>query len=160
HVTATGTDLSGQPVTATASATVTVITPALTLTKDATPGVVRVGDPITFTITVANAGDAPLTEVAVTDDRTPACAKAIGALPPQGTSTYTCTTVAGATGLANKPAATGVDPTARPVTAVAEAAFVVQHPGVAITAEVTGGPFRAGDRVPLRITVRNTGDVP
>ncbi|MEV6643422.1 hypothetical protein [Amycolatopsis sp. NPDC051371] len=261
HVTATGTDLAGQPVAATASATVTVITPALTLTKDATPGIVRTGDPITFTITVTNAGDAPLTDVAVTDDRTPACAKPIGALPPQGrqtytctapappddftntaaasgkdqlgrtvkvtddavvdvihpavalaaqaspaavregdtvtwsitatntgdvpltgvtvvddqvagcakplgtlqpqaTQAYTCTTVAGATGFTNKPAVTGVDPTARPVTASAEAAFAVQHPGVAITADVTGGPFREGDAVPLRITVRNTGDVP
>ncbi|MEU8631146.1 hypothetical protein AB0C38_03190 [Amycolatopsis sp. NPDC048633] len=261
HVTATGTDLAGQPVAATAAAAVTVITPALTLTKDAAPGVVRAGDPITFTITVANAGDAPLTEVAVTDDHTPACAKAIGALPPQGRQTYTCTapappddftntaaasgkdqlgrtvkvtddavvdvihpgvalaaqaspaavregdtvtwtitatntgdvpltgvavaddqvaecakplgtlqpqavsaytctTVAGATGFTNKPAVTGTDPTARPVTASAEAAFAVQHPGVAVTAEVTGGPFREGDAVPLRITVRNTGDVP
>ncbi|MGW4521023.1 DUF7507 domain-containing protein [Amycolatopsis sp. NPDC004378] len=261
HVTATGTDLSGRPVTATASATVTVITPALTLTKNASPGVVRPGDPITFTITVANAGDAPLTEVAVTDDRTPACAKTIGALPPRArqtytcttpappddftntaaasgkdelgrtvkvtgdavvdvihpavalaaqaspaavregdtvtwtitttntgdvpltdvkvaddqvagcakplgtlqpraTSAYTCTTVAGPAGLTNKPAVTGTDPTARPVTATAEAAFAVQHPAVAITAEVTGGPFREGDAVPLRITVRNTGDVP
>ncbi len=261
HVTATGTDLAGQPVAATASATVTVITPALTLTKNAAPGTVRVGDPITFTITVANAGDAPLTEVAVTDDRTPACARTIGALPPRGrqtytcttpappddftntaaasgkdelgrrvkvtddavvdvihpgvalaaqaspaavregdtvtwtitatntgdvpltgvtvaddqvagcakplgtlqpqaTSAYTCTTLAGATGFTNQPAVTGADPTARPVTASAEAAFAVQHPGVTITAEVTAGPFREGDAVPLRITVRNTGDVP
>ncbi|MCR6487088.1 hypothetical protein M8542_30085 [Amycolatopsis sp. OK19-0408] len=260
HVTATGTDLAGRPVTATAPATVTVLTPALTLAKDATPGVVRAGDPVTYTITVANAGDAPLTEVAVTDDRTPACAKAIGALPPQGKQTYTCTapapaddftntaaasgkdelgrtvkvtddavvdvihpalalaaqatpaqvregdtvtwtltatntgdvpltgvtvtddiaacakplgtlppretrtstctTVAGATGLTNKPSVTGTDPTARPVTAAAEAAFVVQHPAVAITAQVTAGPFREGDTVPLRITVRNAGDVP
>ncbi|MEV6619370.1 hypothetical protein AB0M83_00870 [Amycolatopsis sp. NPDC051106] len=261
HVTATGTDLAAQPVSATAPATVTVITPALTLTKDAKPGIVRTGDPITFTITVANAGDAPLTEVAVTDDRTPACAKPIGALPPQGRQTYTCTapappddftntaaasgkdalgrtvkvtddavvdvihpgvalaaqaspaavregdtvtwtitatntgdvpltgvvvaddqvaecakplgtlqpqaastytcaTVASATGFTSKPTVTGTDPTARPVTAGAEAAFAVQHPGVAITAAVTGGPFREGDAVPLRITVRNTGDVP
>lgn len=260
HVTATGTDLAGAPVTATASAAVTVLTPALTITKDATPAVVRAGDPVTFTITVANAGDAPLTEVAVTDDRTPACAKAIGALPPQGKQTYactapapaddftntaaasgkdalgrtvkvtddavvdvihpalalavraapaqvregdtvtwtitatntgdvpltgvtvadgiagcakplgtlppqdvrtsTCTTVAGATGLTNRPSATGTDPTARPVTAAAEATFVVQHPAVALTAEVTGGPFREGDPVPVRITVRNAGDVP
>ncbi|MEU5258379.1 hypothetical protein [Amycolatopsis sp. NPDC021455] len=261
QVTATGTDLSGRPVTATAAATVTVITPALTLAKDATPAVARAGDPITFTITVANAGDAPLTEVAVTDDRTPACAKAIGALPPQGTQTYTCTapapaddfattatatgqdqlgrtvkvtddavvdvihpavalavraapaqvreggtvtwtitaantgdvpltgvtvaddqvaecakplatlqpraeqtytctTVAGATGFTNKPAVTGTDPTGRPVEATAEAGFVVQHPAVAITADVVGGPFRVGDTVPFRISVRNTGDVP
>ncbi|UOX87401.1 hypothetical protein MUY14_37655 [Amycolatopsis sp. FBCC-B4732] len=261
HATATGTDLSGQPVTATASATVTVITPALTLTKDATPAVARAGDPVTFSITVANAGDAPLTDVAVTDDRTPACAKAIGALPPQGeqtytctapapaddftntatatgkdqlggtvkvtddavvdvihpavtltaraapaqvreggtvtwtitatntgdvpltgvavaddqvaacakplgtlqpkaTQTYACTTVAGTAGFTNKPVVTGTDPTARPVTATAEAAFTVQHPAVAITADVTGGPFREGDTVPFRITVRNTGDVP
>ena len=36
----------------------------------------------------------------------------------------------------------------------------MQHPAVTITTEVTGGPFRQGDTVPLRITVHNTGDVP
>ncbi|MEV7039909.1 hypothetical protein [Amycolatopsis sp. NPDC051061] len=134
HVTATGTDLAGQPVAATASATVTVITPALTLTKDAAPGVVRAGDPITFTITVANVGDAPLTEVAVTDDRTPACARTIGALPPRGRQTYTCTTPAPPDDFTNTAAASGKDELGRTVKVTDDAVVDVIHPGVALAA--------------------------
>ncbi|MET8993965.1 hypothetical protein [Amycolatopsis sp. NPDC004169] len=158
--TATGTDQLGRTVKVTDDAAVDVIHPAVSLAVRATPAAVREGDTVTWTITAANTGDVPLTEVAVTDDRLPSCAKRFGALQPQAQQEYTCTTVAGPAGFANKPTVTGTDPTARPVSAAAEAGFAVQHPAVALTAEVTGGPFREGDKVPFRITVRNTGDVP
>ncbi|MFJ9782025.1 hypothetical protein ACIRSS_20735 [Amycolatopsis sp. NPDC101161] len=157
---ASGKDQLGRTVKVTGDAVVDVIHPAVALTAQASPAAVREGDLVTWTITTSNTGDVPLTGVAVTDDQVAACAKPLGTMPPQGKQTYTCTTRAGATGLTNKPTVTGVDPTARPVTATAEAAFVVQHPSVAITAQVTGGPFREGDAVPLRITVHNTGDAP
>lgn len=160
HVTATGTDLAGQPVAATAPATVTVITPALTLTKDAAPGIVRAGDPITFTITVANAGDAPLAEVAVTDDRTPACARTIGALPPQGRQTYTCTTPAPPDDFTNTAAASGKDELGRTVKVTDDAVVDVIHPGVALAAQASPAAVREGDTVTWTITATNTGDVP
>ncbi len=156
---ASGTDQLGRTVKVTDDAVVDVIHPAVTLAAQASPAAVREGDPVTWTITASNTGDVPLTGVAVTDDQVAECAKPLGTLPPQGKQTYTCTTRAGATGLTNKPTVTGLDPTARPVTASAEAAFVVQHPAVAITAQMVGGPFREGDAVPLRITVHNAGDV-
>ncbi|MEU4518308.1 hypothetical protein AB0F52_06250 [Amycolatopsis sp. NPDC024027] len=158
--TATGKDQLGRAVKVTDDAAVDVIHPALRLAVRATPAQVREGDTVTWTITAANTGDVPLTEVTVADDQVPACAKRFGTLQPQAQQEYTCTTLAGTAGFANKPALTGTDPTARPVTAAAEGAFAVQHPAVAITTEVTGGPFREGDKVPFRITVRNTGDVP
>ncbi|MFB9684604.1 DUF7507 domain-containing protein [Amycolatopsis plumensis] len=157
---ATGKDQLGRAVKVTDDAAVDVIHPAAKLAVRATPAQVREGDTVTWTITAANTGDVPLTEVAVADAQVPLCAKQLGALQPQGQREYTCTTVAGATGFASKPTLTGTDPTARPVTTEAEGAFAVQHPAVAITAEVPGGPFREGDKVPFRITVRNTGDVP
>ncbi|WP_414640047.1 DUF7507 domain-containing protein [Amycolatopsis sp.] len=158
--TATGQDQLGRTVKVTDDATVDVIHPAVSLAVRATPAQVREGDTVTWTITAANTGDVPLTEVAVADDQVPACAKRLGALQPQAQQEYTCTTIAGPTGITNKPTATATDPTARPVTSAAEAAFTVQHPAVAVTAEATGGPFREGDKVPFRITLRNTGDVP
>nr|WP_206784399.1 DUF11 domain-containing protein [Amycolatopsis sp. MtRt-6] len=158
--TATGKDQLGRTVKVTDDATVDVIHPAVSLAVRATPAQVREGDTVTWTITAANTGDVPLTEVAVADDQVPACAKRLGALQPGAQQEYTCTTTAGATGITNKPTATATDPTARPVTSAAEAAFTVQHPAVAVTAEATGGPFREGDKVPFRITLRNTGDVP
>ncbi|MDX3190338.1 hypothetical protein PV458_18165 [Streptomyces sp. MN03-5084-2B] len=158
--TATGKDQLGRAVKVTDDAAVDVIHPAAKLSVRATPAQVREGDTVTWTITAANTGDVPLTEVTVADAQVPSCAKPLGALQPGAQREYTCTTVAGSAGFANKPTLTGTDPTARPVTAAAEGAFAVQHPAVAITAEVTGGPFREGDKVPFRITVRNTGDVP
>ncbi|WP_233225709.1 DUF7507 domain-containing protein [Amycolatopsis sp. CA-126428] len=158
--TATGKDQLGRAVKVTDDAAVDVIHPALRLAVRATPAQVREGDTVTWTITAANTGDVPLNEVTVADDQAPACAKRFGTLQPQTQQEYTCTTLAGAAGFANKPALTGTDPTTRPVTAAAEGAFAVQHPAVAITTEVPGGPFREGDKVPFRITVRNTGDVP
>ncbi|MEQ0559388.1 hypothetical protein ABJI51_09935 [Amycolatopsis sp. NEAU-NG30] len=160
RVTATGTDLAGRPVTATASATVTVITPALTLTADATPAVARAGDPIAFTITVANAGDAPLTEVAIADDRVPACAKAIGALPPRDRRTYTCTAPAPPDDLTSTAVATGRDQLGRTVKVTDDAAVDVIHPAVALSAKATPAQVREGDTVTWTITAANTGDVP
>ncbi len=158
--TATGRDQLGRAVKVTDDAAVDVIHPAVSLAVHATPAQVREGDTVTWTITAANTGDVPLTEVTVADAQAPSCAKRFGTLQPHAQQESSCTTIAGPAGFANKPTLTGTDPTARPVTAAAEGTFAVQHPAVAITAEVTGGPFREGDRVPFRITVRNTGDVP
>ncbi|MBE8519926.1 DUF11 domain-containing protein [Amycolatopsis sp. H6(2020)] len=158
--TATGKDQLGRAVKVTDDAAVDVIHPAVRLAVRATPAQVREGDTVTWTITAANTGDVPLTEVTVADAQVPSCAKRFGTLQPQAQQESTCTTIAGPAGFANKPTLTGTDPTARPVTAAAEGVFAVQHPAVAITAAVTGGPFREGDKVPFRITVRNTGDVP
>ncbi|MGW4059117.1 DUF7507 domain-containing protein [Amycolatopsis sp. NPDC004747] len=158
--TATGKDQLGRTVKVTDDAAVDVIHPAAKLAVRATPAQVREGDTVTWTITAANTGDVPLTEVAIADAQVPSCGKQLGTLRPLGQQEYTCTTVAGATGFASQPTLTGTDPTGRPVSTVAEAAFAVQHPAVALTAEVTGGPFREGDKVPFRITIRNTGDVP
>ncbi len=160
QVAATGTDLAGRPVTATASATVTVITPALTLTKDATPAIARPGDPITFTITVANAGDAPLTEVTVADATVPACAKAIGALAPGRTVGYTCTAPAPADDFATTAAATGKDQLGRAVKVTDDAVVDVIHPAVRLAVRAAPAQVREGDTVTWTITAANTGDAP
>ncbi|MBN6035775.1 DUF11 domain-containing protein [Amycolatopsis sp. 195334CR] len=39
-------------------------------------------------------------------------------------------------------------------------ATAVDQPGIELTKEVVGGPFRTGDQVTFQLTVRNTGDVP
>ena len=141
-------------------ATVTVITPALTITKDAAPADVRAGDLITFTITVTNAGDTPLTDVAVADDRTPACAKTIGTLAPQGRQTYTCTAPAPADDFTNTATATGKDQLGRKVKVTDDAVVDVIHPAIAIATQASPAEVREGDTVTWTITATNTGDVP
>ncbi|MFD8495576.1 CARDB domain-containing protein [Amycolatopsis sp. NPDC059657] len=155
---ATGTDQSNRPVTASDDAAVDVIHPAVTITKDASPGAVREGDTVTFTIQVKNTGDVPLTQVSIVDDKTPACGRVFAELASGAEQRFTCTVTAGADGFTNTAAATGTDPTGRPVDATDDATFTVLHPGISITKDVKGGPFRTGDTVTFTITVANTGD--
>ncbi|QRP46214.1 DUF11 domain-containing protein [Amycolatopsis sp. FDAARGOS 1241] len=157
---ATGKDELGRELSGTADSTIDVIHPALAVTQSAAPAQVREGDHVTFSVTVSNTGDTPLHDVGLAATRVPGCAKPVGSLPPRGKQTLTCTTVAGKDGFTNSATATGTDPTNRPVTASADASFAVQHPAVTLAATVQGGPFREHDNVPVRVTVKNTGDVP
>jgi hypothetical protein len=67
--TASGVDQFGVEVTATASFTVTVIHPDITVTKTGTPDTQIAPGTVTWTITVTNNGDVPLTNVVITDTR-------------------------------------------------------------------------------------------
>ncbi|WP_328605339.1 hypothetical protein OG943_35770 [Amycolatopsis sp. NBC_00345] len=157
---ATGKDQLGRVLKVTADAPVDVVHPAVAVAVAAAPAVVREGDSVTFTVTVSNTGDVPLHDVSAAEAQVPDCARALGTIAPQGKQVYSCTTVAGPGGFTNSVAATGTDPTARPVTASAGAAFSVVHPALTLAADVQGGPFREHDRVPFQLTVKNTGDVP
>ncbi|MCE7005222.1 DUF11 domain-containing protein [Kibdelosporangium philippinense] len=150
-------DRLGKRVTATAEAAVKVIHPNVQITKDAAPNPVRQGDTVTFTIKVTNTGDTPLTKVGVIDE-IPNCTKEIGDLAAGANQTYTCTQVAGSIGTTTKATVTGVDITARSVTAADDAAYTVIHPGISIVM-TTAGPYKPGDTVTFSVSVRNTGDV-
>ena len=147
-------------MTSTAEEAVDVIHPAITITKDATPTQVRQGDTVTFTLIVKNTGDVPLTAVSIVDSRTPACAQTIGTLPPGAEQHHSCTVTAGTDNFVSTATATGTDPTDRQVRATDDASYTVLHPGLTITKDVKGGPFREGDTVTLTIAVENTGDSP
>lgn len=59
----------GDPVSDTATASVNVISPGITIGKQAEPTSIYPGDVVTYTYTVANAGDDPLSNVSVSDDQ-------------------------------------------------------------------------------------------
>jgi uncharacterized repeat protein (TIGR01451 family) len=151
-------DRLAKRVTATAEAQVKVIHPNIEITKDAKPTTVRQGDTVTFTITVKNSGDTPLTTVTVTDE-IPSCTKEIGTLDPNTSRTHTCTIAAGMYGMTSKATATGTDLTQRTVTATDDATYTVIHPGIALVLS-TKGPYQPGDPVTFTVSVRNTGDTP
>ena len=54
--TATGSGAGGETLSASADATVDVLSPAIAITETADPAVVREGDPVTWTVTVENTG--------------------------------------------------------------------------------------------------------
>ena len=64
-----GTDLLGEPVSDQDTATVATIAPAIGLTKVAAPVIVAPGQAVTYTFTVTNAGDDPLSAITLSDDQ-------------------------------------------------------------------------------------------
>jgi uncharacterized repeat protein (TIGR01451 family) len=91
----TGTPPVGPDVSAQDSAAVTVVPPvthpAISIVKDPKTQTVANGGTATFTITVLNPGDVALTDVTVSDPKSPNCDKTIGTLAPGQSVSYKCT---------------------------------------------------------------------
>ena len=68
-VTATGTDALSTTVSGTASATVAVLDPHITIVKTASPTVIHSGDSVTYTFVVTNTGNCELKGITVKDDK-------------------------------------------------------------------------------------------
>lgn len=124
-VTATGTGPLDDDVSDTASATVTVIKPAIAIDKAPSATSVEPGTTVVYTYTVTNPGDVPLTAVTVTDDKCSPVTLARGDTNGDGvlqvteTWVFTCSQVQ--TGsidtLTNVGTARGIDPLGAAVTA-------------------------------------------
>ncbi len=92
-VTVTAKDQGNNTITAAAPATVTISSPALSIAKTLAPNTQQpgVGGVATFTITVTNTGNVPLTNVATTDPWTGSCAVAsIPNLAVGASYSYSC----------------------------------------------------------------------
>ncbi|GAA4361157.1 DUF7507 domain-containing protein [Angustibacter luteus] len=157
--TATGTNAQGDALTGTAQAPVTVLNPALTITKTTDQPGYRVGATVTYTITVNNTGNADLANVAVTDPTTAGCARTIGSLAAGDTTTYTCTATAPVSGNSNTASVSGQDSLTRTVTATATVPVPVIRP--ALTLAKTASPTTAtaaGQTITYSFKVTNSGD--
>ncbi|WP_026424185.1 SdrD B-like domain-containing protein [Actinokineospora inagensis] len=114
--TASGLSAYSDEISSDGSVDVTVIHPSLAITKTPDKANYATGETITFTITVHNDGDSPLTAVSVSDPSLPACNKNIGALGTGGSNNYTCTATAPIVGDSNTATVTGTDQTNATVT--------------------------------------------
>lgn len=155
--TATGTGTDGTPVEDESSAPVDVINPALDVQKTVDAPLVLPGQTVTFTISVHNVGDVPLTDVTVSDPAVPGCDRYVGALESTEEVTYTCSTVL-TDSLINVAEATGTDPLGNPVSDSDDEPVVVIFPEIEI---VKSAPATApaGSAVPFEFAVTNIGDV-
>jgi len=149
----------GPPLTAKDADKIDVIHPAVKLTIDATPQVVRAGDEVTFTVTARNTGDVPLTAVSVVDEQA-TCANKFETVAAGTAKTYTCTRKASDDDFEQALAITGIDPIGRTVQSAGDAKVDVVHPGIAVMKDATPYEVREGDTVTFSILVKNTGDVP
>ena len=143
-----------------AEATVNVIDPSLSITKDVDKAVVHAGTSVQWTITVKNTGDVALSHVTVTDSDAPDCDTVIELLAANTTAApITCTAwiIEDTTNVAT---ATGTDTLDKSVGPVSDSASVdVIAPGLSITKSVDQPVVLSGTIVEWRIAVTNTGDV-
>jgi large repetitive protein len=157
--------VTSPPGTATVTAT---LTPALTLTKDVLPNpVASVGQQLTYSFTVTNAGNQTLRDITVTDPLLPALVCTIAVLAPQGEllcsdATYIVTQADIDRGaLVNNASVAGVNPQGGPVTGTATttAQMPASAPVLQLTKSASPSPFGAvGTPVTYTFTVRNGGN--
>ena len=109
-------------MTATDTADVTVIHPAITIAKTPDSQSVQTGGTVNFTIKVTNTGDVTLTNVVVTDALAPGCARtnadlpALASMAPDASVTYDCTLADVTESFTNTATATGTPPVGPDVT--------------------------------------------
>ncbi|MDH3499288.1 MAG: carboxypeptidase regulatory-like domain-containing protein [Acidimicrobiia bacterium] len=150
--------LSGQ-VSASDTADVDVISPAITIDKTPNSQAVLSGSDATFTITVNNTGDVDLTNVAVTDPLTPACDLVIGALAAGATSSYTCD-AAGVTGdFVNMANVSADHPAGGSVADTDTASVDVIAPAITLTKSPNTQAVVSGGTANFTVEVSNPGDV-
>ena len=158
-VTATGKPPTGADVTASATARVQMISPAIRISKEPDAQTVRAGDPVTFTIVVTNAGDVALADVSVSDVAAPTCARSIGPLAVAGSSRYTCTAQNVITSFTNVATATGSTAPGGVVTHTDSADVEVVAPAPTRRGVYLPVVLRTEPKTELYVTTDNTGGV-
>ena len=148
--------------------TVDILHPAIEVSKSG-PEYAHEGDNITYTITVKNTGDCPLSNVQVSDDVAGAATYVSGDTNGNGlldmdetwTFTATYTVKAGDTDpLVNTATASGKDALGLTVTDTASWTVDILHPAIDVIKSANATKAYAGDIIEYTIVVKNTGDCP
>jgi uncharacterized repeat protein (TIGR01451 family) len=158
--TATGTPPVGNVVSATDTALVDVIHPAIDIAKTPDTQTIVSGSTATFTLAVTNTGDVSLTNVTVSDALAPNCARTFATLTAGQKQTYTCTRANVTADFTNSATATGTPPVGSAVSDTDTALVDVIHPAIDIAKTPDTQVIVSGSTVTFTITVTNTGDVP
>lgn len=176
--TVSGLDPLAETITADDAADVTIVpfVPGISITKQidnngapSETSEIKEGAPVTWLISVENTGETDLTDVAVTDDLAPECARTVGDMAIGAVENYECVVPAGyTTGMTNTAIVTGtapdgLEPPSNEDTASVKiiplvpgltiGKAVVTDDGTAETREV-----EAGEPVEWAIHVENTGE--
>ncbi|MDY7076306.1 MAG: SdrD B-like domain-containing protein, partial [Chloroflexota bacterium] len=160
--TATGTPPIGDDVTDTDTAAVIVIDPDIQIAKTPDTQTVVRGSTVTFTIAVTNTGDVTLEDVNVTDAQAPDCARVIGELTPEGSTSYAsyeCTLASVTDSFVNVATVTGSPPAGGDVTAIDTASVNVIAPAIEIAKTPEAQTVLYNSTATFTIAVANTGDV-
>src|SRR5439155_1379489 len=149
-----------------------VIAPHISVVKTPDEQVIRNSDSVSWMIEVINDGSSSLTDVNVTDEQAPGCARTSAELPqlasmaPGDELSYSCTVANVTANFTNVAVATGTPEKGPNVTANDSAAVTVgpppppvTHPAISIVKDPKSQTVTVGHTATFKITVTNTGDV-
>jgi uncharacterized repeat protein (TIGR01451 family) len=164
-----GTDSLEQTVTDSDTASVNILRPGIALIKTAEPPQVHEGDNITYTYTVTNTNDTPLSNISVTDDR-------LGSIPftsgddnenelLDGGEIWLFTAIHTVDGddpdlLVNTSNVTGIDSLERIYTDSDSASVSILRPGIDLIKTAEPIQVHESDNITYTYTVTNTGNIP
>ncbi len=166
NVTATATDRLGQPVTSDDTATVDLTyTATLAVTKAASPQSAAIGDTVTYTFTVTNAGKVTIRGLNLSDDKLGPIALVKDTLAPGESITATVNHILVEADLpsplTNVVTVTGRDIQGQTVTSTATATVAVTYTSSAITLTkvASSRSAKVGDTVTYTYTISNNNKV-
>jgi uncharacterized repeat protein (TIGR01451 family) len=138
---------------------VDILHPAIDVSKSC-PQYAHEGDAISYTITVENTGDTPLSNVMVSDPLLGFSWTGSLAVGEVMTFTVPFTVPTPSGDITNTVTASGEDPLGLTVSDTASCTVDVLHPAIAIVKSADKVTARAGDTITYTIIVTNTGDTP
>jgi len=150
----------GGVVSDTATASVNIIHPAIAVDKQVTPTLIYAGETVTFTFTVTNPGDDPLSLVGISDDQCSNVEYVMGNinldnwLDQDETWIYTCSTMLNADTI-NTATVTGTDSLGGIVDDMATVSVNVINSDINIDKQANPDVIYAGDRVTYTYTISN-----
>ena len=156
---------TGTPVTDDATARVLVIQPALEITKVADPTEVRLGEAVTYTVTVTNTGDSALFLALLRDDTCQPLVYQSGNTgnkfisSPGEAWVFKCTMVPDGD-TTNTVGVFGIDPLGQILNPTDSADITTFDPSIALTKTVSDDLVQTGSTVTYTFTATNTGDDP
>ncbi|MEM7130974.1 MAG: hypothetical protein AAF702_31925 [Chloroflexota bacterium] len=150
----------GAQVNDDASAAVTVIHPAIVISKTPDLQTVLVNTPVTFTIRVKNAGDIELSEITVTDPHVPTCDATFSSLAPNEYVEYKCRLNQAREDFTNIATVTGKPPVGIFVFDEDEADVDVIAPSLSIQKLPDTQMVRLDGTAYFTIVIKNEGDTP
>jgi uncharacterized repeat protein (TIGR01451 family) len=164
----TALDYQEQTVTDSDSASVAIVRPGIALAKDASADQVNAGDNITYTFTVTNKGNTPLSGIALSDNMVdeispPSGDDGNGLLDMGETWVYTANYTASQDDpdlLVNTANVSGVDALEKIVTASANASVAILRPCIFLHKIGNPSEVRVGDNITYIFKVTNTGNTP
>ncbi len=164
-VTGTATDRQGRPITASATASVTLTyTAALTVTKEPSAKSTGVGDTVTYKFTVKNTGTVTVLGLTLSDDKLGAIKSDKDTLAPGETTTASIGHIIVESDLpsplTNVVTAAATDRQKQPVKATATASVVLTYTtALEMTKVATPASAKVGETVTYTYTIKNNGKV-